>query len=779
MEVVILLLLVILIVMFNASHARQQASAQELQREVESLAGEVTRMRELLEKNDPRPVPVAQAEQAPRPAPLPPRAMAPPAPRPQPIPSPAAAQPEKSEPMPVPESWSRRWLRNNPDLERFIGENLINKVGIAVLVLGIAFFVKYAIDQNWIGERGRVSIGLLCGALLVGIAHALRTSYRAFSSVLAGGGIAVFYFTITFAFHQYHLLSQTMAFIGMVVITGFAVVLSVLYDKIELAVIAAAGGFLTPLLVSTGHGNYVVLLTYLIILNTGLLLLSAVKRWPLVNILSLLFTGLLVAGWLTRTVSTPEPGFSPGLALLLVTILYLLFLAMNMTNQIRNRRAFGALDFSLLLFLTAGYYAVGMTLLHPVRGGAYQGMFTLGSGMVDLALAWYFFRREGTDRNLLYLLIGMTLTFLSLAVPVQLHGHTITLFWSAEFVLLYWLYQRSGIGLFRPAATLVAILALISLLMDWSFAAVEADTQQLVIYTNLAGLVTSLVEAAAFALYGRLLSRPGVPQGGTVAGNRRARVTAFVIAAIITYLTLFFGINLAFRMEAGSEVPNVYQRLSTSLFAGALLAWLQARKSRNYPVLQLITIGLAFFYHLVSSPLIYELRNGVLLGRDAPIHGWMHAVSVVLVLGLCFLAIRIVRRNDTVYRGGALIPWIFSGALVLLLSLEGQHLFVFAGAGRAGVSALESQYNRAILTILWAVLSFILMWLGMRGKVKTLRIVSLTLFSLALLKLFLVDLNRVSEGGKIAAFILLGVLLLTISFMYQKLKKIIIDEDNA
>jgi uncharacterized membrane protein len=89
---------------------------------------------------------------------------------------------------------------------------------------------------------------------------------------------------------------------------------------------------------------------------------------------------------------------------------------------------------------------------------------------------------------------------------------------------------------------------------------------------------------------------------------------------------------------------------------------------------------------------------------------------------------------------------------------------------------LQDQYAKAVLTIVWALCSFCLMWLGMRFKNKTLRIISLSVFCVALFKLFLFDIVNVSEGGKIAAFILLGVLLLTVSFMYQRVKKMIIDD---
>jgi uncharacterized membrane protein len=171
------------------------------------------------------------------------------------------------------------FFERHPDMEKFIGENLVSKIGIAILVLAIGFFVKYAIDQNWIGPVGRVAIGILCGGILVAIAHKLRNSYKSFSSVLAGGGLAVFYFTITLGYHQFQLFSQTAAFIIMIVITAFAVVLSILYNKQELAIIALIGGFAAPFLVSDGSGNYKTLFIYLIVLNSGLLVIAYNKAW--------------------------------------------------------------------------------------------------------------------------------------------------------------------------------------------------------------------------------------------------------------------------------------------------------------------------------------------------------------------------------------------------------------------------------------------------------------------------------------------------------------------
>ncbi|RYD95002.1 MAG: DUF2339 domain-containing protein, partial [Sphingobacteriales bacterium] len=116
-----------------------------------------------------------------------------------------------------------------------------------------------------------------------------------------------------------------------------------------------------------------------------------------------------------------------------------------------------------------------------------------------------------------------------------------------------------------------------------------------------------------------------------------------------------------------------------------------------------------------------------------------------------------------------------SGCIVLFLSIDAGHYYALGGDA-ATVARKEAQYVRAALTVLWGLCSFALMWLGMKYKAQVLRVISLSLFGIALLKLFFFDLRNISEGGKIAAFILLGALLLTISFMYQKLKKILLDD---
>lgn len=684
--------------------------------------------------------------------------------------------PPRHEPMHVVrETWTQKWLRNNPDIEKFIGENLVNKIGIAILVIGVAFFVKYAIDKNWINEVGRVAIGLFCGISLIVLAHYLRKNYRSFSSVLAGGGIAIFYFTIAFAFHQYHLLSQTSAFVIMVVVTAFAITLSVLYDRLELAVIASVGGFITPFLLSTGDGNYIVLFTYLIILNSGLLALAFFKRWFLINVLALFFTELIFGGWLAKTLFEETPKVSFPLALLFATIFYLVFLGMNTVYQIKNKQAFQPFDYSLLLLLNATYFTAGMLLLGRVNGGQFQGLFTLSIGLINLAMAWWFFHLRQQYKNLLYLLIGLTLTFISLAVPVQLQGHAITLFWSVEFVLLFWLYQRSRIQLFFFSSLLIAVLAIISLLMDWAQVALNGSSALVLIYNNLQGLVTNIVAVASFTAYVFLL-RKDDQQLPEIFAKKILSQLGWMIAAVIGYLTAIYGVNLIFRGLSNYDIPNVYHRLITEACVAAILILFKKGKATVYswPVAGAIVCYLV--YHLFSMPMITGLRDGVLHRTYPTIQVAMHWVSVIFILCLVYVGTRIVSKTPVPYISIRRLSWIASILLLIFFSQEAQHLFVTLVYKPDNIQYAEDQYGKAVMTIVWGLCSFGLMWMGMRYKFKTLRIISLSIFCLALLKLFFFDLTNVSEGGKIGAFILLGILLLTISFMYQKLKKIIIDD---
>lgn len=714
------------------------------------LDEELSRLREERKTPAQHPAPLPPQSQQPRPA----QTQQPQRPVPQPHPH--------FERMPEPGFFER-----HPDLEKFIGENLMSKIGIAVLVLAIGFFVKYAIDNNWIGPVGRVGVGVLCGGILIGIAHWLRKSYQAFSSVLVGGGLAVLYSTIALAYHQYGLLGQTTAFVIMLVITAFSVLLSMLYDRQELAIIALVGGFITPFLVSNGRGDYASLFTYLLILNTGLLVIAYNKAWRLLNILAFGFTAVLYASWLVSlpydaSAATYRGGWE------FATIFYLLFFVINIAYTVRSQKQFIASDFIILLINTCLYFAASLYLLEQLGLDRYKGLFSAGMGIFHLGATWYLFHKNTVDKNILYLLVGITLSFVSLTAPLQLHGHYITLFWASEAVLLYWLFLRSQIRLIRWSSLIIWIAMLVSLCVDWYnvYSGVIKYYGLLPVFFNKALMTGLYVSLCCGALY--FLQRE------TVRG-RVSLITGVVVLFVSGALEINYQVGHRFPVF---DLTLLYLTAYTYLYILTFARLIQRLALVFYKQLTAGLLAAGVLVYLFSLPEIFDLQGMMLKTGEYLPHFWAHWIGAVVVV-LILRQLLDSERSGSLQVKPAVFTWLICMITVTLLSAEGQLLVNACCFSKAyDLQELARVYNKTGLPILWGLCSFAFMWLGMRHKFKPLRIVSLVLFSITLVKLFLFDIRNIPVAGKIAAFFSLGVLLLVVSFMYQRLKKIIIEDEE-
>lgn len=679
-----------------------------------------------------------------------------------------------SKPIPQPTFFER-----NPDLEKFIGENLINKIGIAILVLGIGFFVKYAIDQNWINEIGRVAIGIMCGGILLGVAHYLRKTFKPFSSVLVGGGLAVFYFTIAIAFQEYQIFSKEVAFGLMILITAFAVLLAIAYDRIELAIVAIVGGFSSPFFVSDGSGNYVVMFSYVLILNVGMLVLAYFKRWNLVNIVSYAFTVVLYGGWLTTKV-VDQPNAPYLGAFVFGTLYYVIFFLMNIVNNIKENRKFVASEIAMLLSNNVFYYSAGMLILKSMDAEIYQGLFTALMGVFNFVFAYTLYVTKKADKNLVFLLIGLVLTFASLTAPIQLEGNYITMFWALEAVLLLWLSQKSGIQLIKISSILVTFLMVISWLMDWEklyFPLYEEKAMTL--FLNKA-FVTSVVCLLSLLGTLQLLKKEGVAFLPSVELKfyERMIIGAFMILAYFTFFLEFnYQVDHHFEYSVGVLYIGSY-----NLAFGCVLLWWWRKIQESYAeILSQLVVGVLVIAYIAHyNYMAGDVRNGVLERDIDAFHYFYHYVllSLMVVVAVLFSK-RIFGNYSIASKPAQKYLCAYAAFFLFLTSAELEHFvvyFAFDTTSEASIGHLKHQVFRIGFPILWGLCSFLFMYLGMKWKVKTLRIISLVVFAITLLKLFIFDVSKMGEGGKIAAFICLGLLLLIISFMYQKLKKLIIED---
>jgi len=668
--------------------------------------------------------------------------------------------------------------KKKSDLEQFIGEKLISIVGITILVLGIFFSVKWAIDRHLISDAGKIMIGIVSGTILLGFAHKLVKNYRAFSSILAGGGIAVLYFSIYEAYQAYHLIPQAAAFGIMVFITLITVILSVIYDKKELAIIAIAGGFGTPFFVSNGSGNYQVLFTYLLILNAGMFVLTNFKKWNIVNIICYALTVLIFGGWAFNTFDAAKGQATNGM--LFISLFFLTFFGMHIIYNLRHQRKFGYTEIVLLLSNSFIYLGFGLHFLHFIQNGKYQGVFTLALSAFNFVFAYIFYRRKNIDKNLVFLLIGLVLTFLSLTGPLQLDGNYITLFWACELVAMYWMGTKTRIVLLKNASILILVLTLISLTMDWNKDYYSVQINALNILFNKA-FITATVVCLAIFLNRKLLKKDEdstlmwgiLPKQYYINGIN-------LLLIVLVYISLHLEVSYqSFALTGNSHFKQMMLWNFHLLFMLVFAFIVDKRNNTNIRLYTMAALAASLVIYPIGFYTIISLRNDLLSQGRMGLFFW-HYCMPVLAMVAAYMIISFVnknfRRTDLQFN---VMAWGITVIVVFTLSAETVNIWI-TQAYQVGfdIHGLATKPNKVVLPIIWSICSLLLMLLGMRHRIKTLRIISLALFSLTIIKLFVYDISNVGQGGKIAAFIILGVILLIVSFMYQKIKGLFVDNDS-
>ncbi|HEX2936669.1 MAG TPA: DUF2339 domain-containing protein [Bacteroidales bacterium] len=668
------------------------------------------------------------------------------------------------------------------DWEKFIGENLMSKIGIAILVLGIGYFVKYAIDKDYINEFGRTAIGFIVGGGIIALAHRMRKDYKTFASILIGGGLAILYTTVTIAYQLYNLFPQAAAFAILIIITIFAVLLSLLYDKRELAIISLIGGFASPFMVSTGAGNYIVLFTYLLILNAGMVVIAWHKRWNILNLLGYIFTLLLFGGWLVDTFMW-NSGIKPYVgAITFATLFYLGFFLVNILNNIRKYKPFNGIEIGMILSNNLFYFLGGLLIVDSLQNGLYNGLFTVIIGIYNFAWVLYFYKKEKIDRTFLFLLIGLVLSFISLAIPIQLHGHSITMFWAAEVVILLWISQVSGIKMLKAAHLIILGLTILSLLMDWNNGYL-LNAKVLPVFLNQI-CITGLIVVIAIVLSILLLRKE--KESMFIKYLLDVKTYSSILSALLftgLYAVLFY--ELVYQMNRMYNV-TVFRHAVYGVFNFTYLAayvivcrrqqWVLALKVLYYLSLFLLFIFLVFY-----STRIIGVREEYLLYHTLSQGNFLF--HYLIYPGIAVVLAFIIQKRNEIFKAESALSqitlWYTTFIIVLAASIELDNIVLWVNLARLDNEyALLKEIHKTGYSILWACAAFVLMIIGMKAKNKVFRIQAISLLGLIIVKLLLFDVWKMNEGGRIATFIFLGVTLLVISFLYQKLKKLILDNEN-
>ena len=681
--------------------------------------------------------------------------------------------------------------------EKFIGENLINKIGIAIIVLGVAIGAKYAIDNDLVNPLTRIILGYLSGLILLVFAIKLKVKYGTFSAVLLGGALAILYF-ISFAAHDFYaLIPQPLAFALMVVFTAFAVLAALQYNLQVIAHTGLVGAYAVPFLLSNESGNALVLFTYMAIINSGILFIAFKRDWKKLYYVAFGISWLIFSVWAIASFKWDE---HLATGLIFNAIFFITFYIILLAYKAVKGEQFKVDGIILLLVNSFVFYAFGYYFLesHEV-GGRLLGVFTLVNAVIHFIVGLMLYKRKLADKSLFYFVAGLVIVFVTITIPVQLDGSWVTLLWAGEAALLFWIGRTKQVPVYEKLSYTLIVTGFFSLVQDWQNHTIKSyydtDLYFFTPFLNI-GFFSSLLVAFAFGFiyYVNLKSAFKPPFS---AGHTMGKIVYYALP-VVFLLVLFnsFRVELAnywtarfieskIAMPDGSEqkdydlltMGNLWNTCYAMLFL-TLLLFYNIRRIKN-PVLAagaLIISAILILNYLFSSLyMLSELRDSYLEQHLAEFytrgrwHIGIRYITLAFLGALLFACYRQVRQGlvkvklEKAFELVLVITvlWVLSSELLNVMDLFGY-----------------TDSYRLSLSIFWGIYSMGLIVFGILKRQKHLRIVAIVLFGGTLLKLFFLDIADLNTISKTIVFVLLGVFLLIISFLYNKYKHLIFEEKD-
>ncbi|RNC85804.1 MAG: DUF2339 domain-containing protein [Balneola sp.] len=678
---------------------------------------------------------------------------------------------------------------NRLSIERLIGENIINKIGIIITVIGVGIGTNYVIENDLISPIARIILGYIFSFGLLGVAYRLKNKYLNYSAVLTGGAMASIYLITFTAYSFYALIPELLTFILLVIITAITVGIALGYNREWISVLGLVGGYAVPFLLGDETGSTLVLFSYVLLINLGVLLVALQRYWRLLYYSAFLFTWSIFLFWFNN-------GFSAEtditLSLIFSGLYFLIFYLSNVAYKIRSKEDFSSVDISSLLlnsflFFGVGYVTLDSNLEH------FQGLFAVSLALIHFVAGQIVKRFDLPSASLLSFINGLVLVFLTLAVPIQLSDEWVTMAWSLEALLLIWLGRVKGMKVYEALAYPVIFLSTGSLMWYWiEFQLIDSPpTSTLPFFNSL--FITFLIFWAAFIGIQIIINQN---RENTVleSGRLWTSLIGICIPVILIgtlYLDLRFEISRIFTFweskvalqNVGSEFTSSTYNPSHSYFRSlwllnfnfAFLAignwvnnrWFNNKRAERVTLFFLGLCLILFFFAFFDE--VKSLRRLYIYSGAQDAGGFEQGIVNILnrYVLIAFGAWGVLNLKELVQKqfkkttSTLFLDLFISFTIIFLLSSE---LIQWLD-----LSGFENSYKLG-LSILWGISSMGLIFYGIIHKKEHLRIFAMAVFSITLIKLFFYDISHLSTISKTIVFIALGVLLLVISYMYNRFK---------
>ena len=554
------------------------------------------------------------------------------------------------------------------------GGNALVRVGVIVLFFGVALLLRYAYEHTQVPIELRL-IGVALGAVvMLVLGWRLRDTKPVYALAMQGGGVGLLFLIVFGAFRLFHLIPGEAAFVLLVAIAVFCAVLAVLQNAMSLAILGVSGGFLAPVLASTGGGSHVALFSYYAVLNGGVLGIAWYKAWRPLNVVGFVFTFGIGAMWGARFYR-PELFTSTEPFLVLFFIQYVVIAILFALRQAPQLKHY--VDGTIVFGVPLVAFGLQTRLVHDIEYGAAWSAVVIAA--MYLLLAGALFRRHAENlRMLVEAFLALGVIFATLAIPLAFDGRWTSAVWALEGAAAYWVGAKQGRRLPRAFGLLLQFAAGVAFVLDAQRSTGETP------------ILNSFYLGCVFIAVAALFSNRSAERHFETAG-----AYAMQVAKVVFYWGLawwiFAGVHEIDRHVVSAEKWNALLLFGTGTCAAFSVLWGRGWFIARYPALALAPFLILVFcanvvalpyqhplagYGLLAWPIAFLFHFRILRRHDeeqGAYQSFLHAAGVWLLAAVG--AWEVGWQIDDLVEGRPvwpLIAWaLVPGALLAALALKG------------------------------------------------------------------------------------------------------------
>jgi len=652
--------------------------------------------------------------------------------------------------------------KNN--IENLIGLNIVNKLGILFLIIGVIAALQFTFVN--VTDLLKGILAFVCGIVILGFGEFMNRKGKSnvFSIGLTSGGIAVLLVALAYSYFGLKIMDMYLALALSVLITIGAFLLSQRYNSQVIATFALVGGYL-PIFSIAGSKTLVYgAMIYFVLLNLFALLIAFKKKWRVATYIgfalnfvgSFYIMGIMLPLWRS---GKEAAGFDEIITVLYVFFAFVIYSLIPVASTYFTKVKMAVPDFVLLTINTYASAIILYVAFFSAGLGDFRGALAIAFSAVYLGLAFFVRAKMKDEKNIKNLFFITAFVFSILTVPFQFGKSWLTIGWLFEGVCLaaYGILRDKKI--FQRYGFISAGLGVAAFLMgDIMIGYILPD--KLFFYKYLAITTGSIIILACYMYRKTSLEKTLAAYKYLVASNFWVFMLYVVVSKLFNLLEEAFKVsifNKNFIMLASCIVLSM-----SYAYVLPRIKILYDRGIRVISTIISISAGLTLFIVTgIQSPVKDHFVN-----ESGAVMTTIIGTVILVVLGL----VSVLSLRDWVKAfakegkiRGQWIPLIISGYFVFILT---QNL----------IAQYNLQFSNFVISLIYLVTAFAWIVYGFIKRYPIIRRAGLGLAILSIAKLFIVDLANLTKGYEIISYFAFGIMLLAISFVYQRFSKKLLEK---